>query len=246
MRKETYQKSKAIIWKSRRLVATQYFPSWHWFVDGELIGELRRRSIQKYDKIAKFLRYNTHICYVNNINAFFKTFWCTTCDTFFSKTGSLERHLVTCSDLVKHIYPKNVYELRETLFDKLDAFNIPYRNDQKLFKNLANFDFESNSFKEDSYRQIETTTWIELCAYISFYLVNLDPGTHFSLQRQSSSSHLIFYHCSRRISNSKQGSDQTKLYWSKDCNQDKTVCYTGTTQPKTQPSREVAKFCRWM
>ena len=38
------------------------------FVDGELIGELCRRSIQKYEKSVKLLRYNDHICYVNNIN----------------------------------------------------------------------------------------------------------------------------------------------------------------------------------
>ena len=114
-------------------------------------------------KSVKLLRYNNHICYLNNINALFKAFQCSTCDTFFSKTGNLERHLVTCSDRVKHIYPKNpknVYELRETLFEKLVAFNIPYKNEQKLFKNLAIFDFESICVKEDSYKQTETTTWI--------------------------------------------------------------------------------------
>ena len=95
------------------------------FVDGELIGDLCRRSIQKYETIVKFLRYSNHICYVNNINALLKAFRCTTCDTSFSKAGHLERHLVICSDHVKHIYPKKVYELRETFFEKLDAFNIP-------------------------------------------------------------------------------------------------------------------------
>ena len=94
------------------------------FVDGELIGELCRRSIQKYENSVKLLRYNKHICYVNNINALFKAFRCTSCDTFFSKTES-EQHLLTCSDRGKHFYPKNVYELREALFENLDAFNIP-------------------------------------------------------------------------------------------------------------------------
>ena len=78
------------------------------FMDGELIGDLCRRSIQKYEKSVKLLRYNNHICYVNNINELFKAFRWTTCDKFFSKTGNLERHLVTCSERVKHIYPKNV------------------------------------------------------------------------------------------------------------------------------------------
>ena len=130
------------------------------FVDGELIGELAQRSIQKFEKSVKLLRYNNQFCYVNNINTLFKAFRCTTCDTFFSKTGNLERHLVTCSDRIKHIYPQNVYDLRETLSEKLDAFNIPYRNEQKLFKNLAIFDFESICVKEDSYKQTEITTWI--------------------------------------------------------------------------------------
>ena len=83
------------------------------FADGELIGELYQGSIQMYGKSVKLLRYNSHVCYVNNIKALFKTFRCTTCDTFFSKTGKLERHLVTCGDRVNHIYPKNVYELRD-------------------------------------------------------------------------------------------------------------------------------------
>ena len=146
------------------------------FVDGEVIGELCRRIIQKYENSVKLLRYNNHICYVNNINALFKAFKCTTCDTFFSKTGNLERKLVTCSDRIKHIHPKNVYELRETLFEKLDAFNIPYGSEQKMFKNLAIFDFESIWVKDEAYKQIETTTWIGKHVPISFSISsNLIP-----------------------------------------------------------------------
>ena len=48
------------------------------FVDGELIGELCRRSIQKYENSVKLLRYNNHICYVNNMNVLFKALMCTT------------------------------------------------------------------------------------------------------------------------------------------------------------------------
>ena len=156
------------------------------FMDGELIGELCRRSIQKYENSVKFLRYNNHICYVNNINALFYAFRCTRCDKFFSKTGNLEPHLVTCSDRVKHIYPKNIYELRETPFEKLDAFNIPYKNERKLFKNLAIFDFQCICVKGNSYKQTETTTWIGKHVPISvsissnlipepIFLCNADP-----------------------------------------------------------------------
>ena len=130
------------------------------FVNGELIGELARSSIQKFEKSVKPLRYNNHICYVSDMNSYFKSFCCSTCDTIFSKTGNLERHLITCSERVKHIYPKDVYQLRETLFEKLDSFNIPYREDQNLFTNLAVFDFESICVKEETYKETETTKWI--------------------------------------------------------------------------------------
>ena len=80
-----------------------------------------------------------------------------------------------------------------------------------------------------------------MCLY-QFLFRQIWSRAHISLQRQFSSSHIVFYHCSRRISNSKQSSDETELYWSRNCNQDKTVCYTGTTQPKMQSSREGVKF----
>ena len=99
-------------------------------IDGAMVGELARRSIEKYEKSVQLTRYNSHICYVDNIHALFKAFRCPTCDTYFQKTGNLERHLVRCSEHVKHINPKNVYQLRETLFDKLDSFGIQYTDDQ--------------------------------------------------------------------------------------------------------------------
>ena len=38
-------------------------------VDGSIVGELARRSVQKYCNIASLLRYNNHIFYVSKVNA---------------------------------------------------------------------------------------------------------------------------------------------------------------------------------
>ena len=110
---------------------------------GNIIGELVRRSVQKDENTVRLLRYNNLICYVNNINAVFQNFRCPNCDTFFNITFNLDRHLTTCSERVKNVYPRNVYQIRETLFEKLDSFGIKYTREQKLFKNLAKIDFES-------------------------------------------------------------------------------------------------------
>ena len=129
-------------------------------MEGELIGELARRRIQKFEKSVKLLRYNNHICYVNDMNSFFKSFRCSTYDTIFLKTVSLERHLIRCIERVKHIYPKTLYLLGETLFEKLHSLNISYKRDRKLFRNLTVFDFKSICVNEETYNETETTKWM--------------------------------------------------------------------------------------
>ena len=42
---------------------------------------------------------------------------------------NLERQLTTCEKRARHVFPENVYQVRETLFDKLDSFNIPYTDE---------------------------------------------------------------------------------------------------------------------
>ena len=43
---------------------------------------------------------------------------------------------------------------------KLDSSGIHYRSEQKLFKELAKFDFESTCVQEETFRDTITTTWI--------------------------------------------------------------------------------------
>ena len=160
-------------------------------VDGNIIGELARRSLQKYNKTVRLLRYNNHICYVSNINAVFQAFHCPNCYTFFNRTFNLERHLTTCRERVKNVYRRNVYQIRKTPFDKLDSFGIRYASQQKLFKNLAIFDFESICVQEESFKDTKTTTWIGKHLPISvsissilveepIFLYNSDPHHHVS------------------------------------------------------------------
>ena len=78
-------------------------------IDGAMVGEPARRSIEKYEKSVQLIRYNGHICHVDKFHALFNAFRCPTRDTYFQKTGNLERHLVRCSECVKRINPKNVY-----------------------------------------------------------------------------------------------------------------------------------------
>ena len=128
--------------------------------DGEISGELVRRSVERYDENIKLLRYNNHICYVNDINKFFKNFRCPSCDVFFNHSGHFNRHLKTCKERVKNVYPRGVYSLRETLFEKLDNSSIAYPEDYTLFNNLAVFDFEAICVHSVDISNTATTSWI--------------------------------------------------------------------------------------
>ena len=155
------------------------------FVDGDLIRELARRSIQNFETRVNFLRNNNHICYVKNMNSFFKSFRGSTCDTTLSRTANLERNLITCSERVKHIQPKNIYQLRETLFDKLDSLNIPDRKDPKLFKSLAVLIAILFASKVRGIKEIKLQRQGKTCPFISLNFVKSNTRNHSSLQFRS-------------------------------------------------------------
>ena len=128
--------------------------------EGEYVGELARQSIGRFDKTVKLLRFNNHIIHTNDIDYFFKCFRCPSCDTFFKRSEFLNNYLLRCKDGVKLIYPKNVYELRETLFEKLEGFNFPVSEDNKLFNNLEIIDFESICVPTEELKETQITTCI--------------------------------------------------------------------------------------
>ena len=55
---------------------------------------------------------------------------------------------------------ERVYELRQTLFEKLEEFSLPVSEHDKLFNNLAVLDFESICVPTEELKETQTTTWI--------------------------------------------------------------------------------------
>ena len=60
--------------------------------EGEYVGKLARRSIRKFEKTVKLLRFNYHIFHTNDIDSFFKCFRCPSCDYFFNRSHKFNRH----------------------------------------------------------------------------------------------------------------------------------------------------------
>ena len=51
-------------------------------VDGDTIGQLAKRRMQKYESTVQLLRHNNHIYYTSNINSVFQSIRCPNCDNF--------------------------------------------------------------------------------------------------------------------------------------------------------------------
>ena len=112
-------------------------------VDGIIVGELARRSVQKYENTVRLLRYNNHKCYVNNINAVFQSFRCPNCDTFFSRTFNLERFLTACSERVSALSEEHESMPRNSLW-QAGLFRYQVHKSTKTFQKLSNFRFWIN------------------------------------------------------------------------------------------------------
>ena len=68
------------------------------FDDGTRIRELARRSVGKHSNTVRLLRYNSHICYVFDINVLSKTQYCPSCGTWYffeqsTKFGMISNHV---------------------------------------------------------------------------------------------------------------------------------------------------------
>ena len=147
-------------------------------MNGNNTEELAGRSVQKHANRVRLFRQNNHICNVTKINAGLKAFRCPRCDTFFfEKIENLERYLTKYSERVKHLFPKNVYQVHETMFNKLDSFGIKYTRERKLFKNLALLDFESTCVQEETFEN--TNVDREACPNFSTHFLNRCGKTNF-------------------------------------------------------------------
>ena len=111
--------------------------------EGHLVGMVSRRSLNKYTKTLNLLRYDKHVCYNRDPEAVFQKYRCPNCDPFFRKPSYLERHPMSCDERVKHSYPGGLYFIKKTIFDEPEGIGIAGTPENRLFKHLVIFEFES-------------------------------------------------------------------------------------------------------
>ena len=189
-------------------------------VDGNIVGELARRTEQKYKKTLRLLRYNNHICYVNNINEVFQSFRCPNCDTFLNRTFNLERHLTIYSERVKLSIP-GTYIKSEKLPLTIWTLLVKAHGWTKTFRNFINIRLWINSCpKGNRQRHMYNNLHGETCPDICINFFKHCGRTNFPLQLWSSSPRCIFYWSSWKFSFPKQNKNEKPVLWYRDNKKD--------------------------
>ena len=134
----------------------EIFRQWtnHWTASCEKC----RRAIQH----CRTIMYTSHLCWITDISVHIEDYRCPSCDTSCSIASTWEHHSATCSGRAKHVYPKNVYQLQETLFGKLDSFGLPLQTFRSFSRktSFSIFQFEQICLEDDDFKYTESTIWI--------------------------------------------------------------------------------------
>ena len=123
-------------------------------------GNLAQRFLRRFKSTTISMPFNDKICYATAVNKVFGAFCCPSCDKFCIKCRNLPRHLNKREELRRKIHPKTVYQLGETLLDRLRTFETEIADDKTFLKNFAVYDLESFSVKDSSPIDTETINWV--------------------------------------------------------------------------------------
>ena len=149
------------------------------FDEKQSLKELCHQSANLFSDTISLLQYYNHICWTKNIDKFLKKYSCRNCEKFSSGSFNFQRQFRSCSERITHRYPSGIYQLNETVFEKMSNQDIEVEN--YLFKNLVVFNFESitTHAQSQSYR-LQNLHW-ETCSHKRFHSFQPYFRTYFHL-----------------------------------------------------------------
>lgn len=87
--------------------------------------------------------YENHISYIKDLSMCAQKYRCTTCDRHFKQSNDLHRHQRVCSNKTKFVYPSGFHNAQESIFDRLDKYEIRVPEDEHTFEWYICYDFEA-------------------------------------------------------------------------------------------------------
>ena len=95
--------------------------------------------------------FENHMSYINNFAQYAQKFQCKTCERHFKLAGDLYRHQRNCANQTKFVYPGGFHRANESIFTKLEQFDINVPEDDRTFPWFICYDFEAILQKVDDH-----------------------------------------------------------------------------------------------
>ena len=87
--------------------------------------------------------HDNHMSYIRDFAMYAQKIQCQTCQRHFDHAGNLHRHQKSCTNKTKFVYPGGFHRARETIFDRLDQYDIHVSEEDRTFPWYICYDFEA-------------------------------------------------------------------------------------------------------
>ena len=104
--------------------------------------------------------YQNHVSYIRNFAGYAQKYQCKTSDRHFNHAGNLNKHQRNCANQTKYVYPGGFYQPTESVFERLDQYNIHVPDEDRTYPWFVCYDFEAILEKTNE-RPTEKLTWTQ-------------------------------------------------------------------------------------
>ena len=87
--------------------------------------------------------YQNHLSYIRDFAVYAKKYQCKTCERHFDRSFNLHRHQQSCDKKTHFVYPGGFYQSTESIFEKLEQYDIHVPEKERLFPWFICYDLEA-------------------------------------------------------------------------------------------------------
>ncbi|KAJ8300475.1 hypothetical protein KUTeg_021994 [Tegillarca granosa] len=133
------------------------------------------KSRGRHDSTLYVNLYENHASYIKNLSCYAIKFQCKTCERHFPTSFNLHRHQAICDNKTKYVYPGGFFKSNQTVFKKLEHYDVNVPVEDRSFPWFIVYDFEAMLQKVEQ-DQTQHLKWTQRHIPVSVSICSNVPG----------------------------------------------------------------------